>query len=80
MGWNYRVLLPNHWVLSALFLNVLVSRTLLESCDSPFLHNACVVFVGAPASLPPDGALPQTADVKLPIMRVISSMLGIWMM
>ena len=45
-----------------------------------FLHNALVNFPFWPCSITADQALPQTADVTLFILQVISSMVGIYIM
>lgn len=74
--WRYEDFLLDTFVVSMRFLSCEVSRTLAACVESPFLHLELVVLPSCLCSEAIEVALPRTAEVTLPIMRVISSMLG----
>lgn len=79
LGWVYKTFLPKTFVVSTLLLNLSVFRIFPTSWDSPFLLDELVDFPLGPSLMPIDDALSQTTEVTSPIIRVISSMLGICM-
>lgn len=71
---------PEDFGVSVVFLNGGDSRVLPGCVDSAFLDTGLVDFPFGACSIAADKALPQTTDVTLLIMRVISSRLGIGIM
>lgn len=80
LGGIHETCLPKDFLLLVLFLNCKVLRALPFCLESVFLEPGSDVFLCGPCSMVVLIALPQTAEVTLPIIRVISSMLGIYIM